>query len=90
MQELSLRQKNVLDLIRKVKPLKKVIKEWFYHAGMKFLQVNQLSDEEEVFLEKVTDFFVDNLEELEEDTKFLKKIELGPIQLPEKKKKAKI
>lgn len=84
MKELSLRQKSVLDLIRRVKPLKKTIKQWFYHAGMKFLQVNQLTDEEEVFLEKVTDFFVENLEELEEDKKFLEKIDLGPIELPKK------
>ena len=90
MQEMSLRQKSVLDLIRRVKPLKKTIKQWFYHAGMKFLQVNQLTDEEELFLEKVTDFYVENLEELEEDIKFLKKIELGPIQLPNKKRTEKV
>ena len=87
---MSLRQKSVLDLIRRVKPLKKTIKQWFYHAGMKFLQVNQLTDEEELFLEKVTDFYVENLEELEEDIKFLKKIDLGPIQLPNKKRKEKV
>lgn len=87
MKELSLRQKSVLDLIRRVIPLKKTIKQWFYHAGMKFLQTHELTDEQEVFLEEVTDFFVENLEELEEDTKFLKKIELGPIKLPEKKAK---
>ena len=91
MEDLSLRQKSVLDLIRRVIPLKNTIKQWFYHAGMKFLQTHELTDEQEVFLEEVTDFFVGNLEELEEDVKFLKKIELGPIQLPEKKyKKVKI
>ena len=84
---LSLRQKSVLDLIRRVKPLKKTIKQWFYHAGMKFLQANQLTDEEEAFLEKVTDFFIENLEELDEDMRFLEKADLGPIQLPNKKKK---
>ena len=90
MEKLSLRQKSVLDLIRRVKPLKKTIKQWFYHAGMKFLQANQLTDEEEAFLEKVTDFYVENLEELEEDMKFLQKIDLGPIQLPNKKRKEKV
>ena len=87
MKKLSLRQKSVLDLIRRILPLKKVIKQWFYHAGIKFLQSHQLTDEQEVFLEEVTDFFVDNLEELEEDEKFLKKVELEPIKLPEKKVK---
>ena len=90
MQEMSLRQKSVLDLIRRVKPLKKTIKQWFYHAGMKFLQGRELTDEQEVFLEEVTDFFVENLEQLEEDTKFLQKVELGPIQLPNKKWKEKV
>lgn len=90
MENLSLRQKSVLDLIRKIKPLKKFTKEWFYHAGMKFLQAHQLTDEEELFLEKVTDFFVENLEEIDEDVKFLQRVELGPIQLPNKKKKEKI
>lgn len=86
MKELSLRQKSVLDLIRRVIPMKKTIKQWFYHAGMKFLQSHQLTDEQETFLEEVTDFFVENLDELEEDIKFLKKVELDPIKLPEKKK----
>jgi hypothetical protein len=90
MEKLSLRQKSVLDLIRRVKPLKKFIKQWFYHAGMKFLQANQLTDEEEVFLEKVTDFYVDNLEEIDADVKFLQRAELGPVQLPNKKKKEKV
>ena len=85
MKELSLRQKSIMDLIGRVIPLKKTIKQWFYHAGMKFLQSRQLTDEQEVFLEEVTDFFVENLDELEYDTKFVKKIELEPIQLPVKK-----
>lgn len=90
MEELSLRQKSVLDLIRRVRPLKRTIKQWFYHAGMKFLEANQLTDEEELFLEKVTDFYVSNLEAIEEDIKFLKKVEFGPIQLPNKKRKEKV
>lgn len=90
MKELSLREKSVLDLIRKVIPLKKTIKQWFYYAGMKFLQTHELKDEEELFLEEVTDFFVENLEELEDNVKFIKKVELGPIQLPAKKKNVKV
>lgn len=87
MKELSLRQKSVLNLIRRVIPLKKTIKQWFYHAGMKFLETHQLTDEQEVFLEEVTDFFVENLEGIAEDPKFLKKAELSPIVLPKKKVK---
>ena len=86
MKNLSLRQKSVLDLIREIAPIKKVIKQWFYHAGMKFLQSHQLTDEEETFLEEVTDFFVDNLDGLEVTEGALKKTELGPVQLPAPKK----
>ena len=89
MEELSLRQKSVLDLIRRVIPMKKTIKQWFYHAGMKFLQTHELTDDQENFLEEVTDFFVENLDEIEEDIKFFKKAELGPIQLPKNVKKRK-
>jgi hypothetical protein len=85
MKELSLRQKSVLDLIRRVIPLKKTIKQWFYHAGMKFLQSHKLTDEQEVFLEEVTDFFVENLEELEDDIRFVKKAQLGPLEFPKSK-----
>lgn len=87
MKELSLRQKSVLNLIRRVIPLKKTIKQWFYHAGMKFLETHQLTDEQELFLEEVTDFFVENLEEITEDPKFWKKSKLDPIVLPVKKVK---
>ena len=61
---------------------------------MKFLQSHELTDDQEVFLEEVTDFFVQNLEELEVDSKFFKKAELAPLQLPvvteRKKRKAKL
>lgn len=86
MKELSLRQKSVLDIVRRVIPMKKTIKQWFYYAGIKFLQSRELTDEQELFLEEVTDFFVENLEKIEEDRSFLKRIDLGPIQLPSKKK----
>lgn len=87
MKELSLRQKSVVDLVRRVVLLKSTVKDWFYHAGMKFLQTHELTDEQESFLEEVTDFFIDNLEKIDQDKSFLKRIELGPIQLPIKKKK---
>ena len=87
MKELSLRQKSVVDLGRRVISMKNTVKQWFYHAGMKFLQSHELTDEQEVFLEEVTDFYIDNLEKIDKDTAFLKRVELGPIQLPNKKKK---
>ena len=75
MKELSLRQKSVVDLVRRVVLLKSTVKDWFYHAGMKFLQTHELTDEQESFLEEVTDFFIDNLEKIDQDKSFLKRIE---------------
>lgn len=86
MEKLSLGEKCALDLSRRLKPLKSAARQWFCHAGMKFLQSNELTDDEELFLERVTDFFLDNLEELDKDVKFYQRAELGPIRLPDKKK----
>ena len=91
MKELSLRQKSILDLVRRVIPMKSTIRQWFYHAGIKFLQEHpNLTDEQELFLEEVTDFFVDNLDRIEHDKSFLKKMELEPIQIHKKEKKEKV
>lgn len=91
MVELSLRQKSVLDLVKRVSAIKGIVKRWFYYAGMKFLQEHDnLTDEQELFLEEVTDFFVENIENIEHDKTFLKRIEMGPIDLSKRKKKVKV
>lgn len=91
MVELSLRQKSVLDLVKKVSAIKSIVKRWFYYAGMKFLQEHDnLTDEQELFLEEITDFFVENIENIEHDKTFLKRIEMGPIDLSKKKVKVKV
>ena len=91
MVELSLRQKSVLDLVKRVSAIKGIVKRWLYYAGMKFLQEHDnLTDEQELFLEEVTDFFVENIENIEHDKTFLKKIEMGPIDLSKRKKKVKV
>lgn len=87
MEELSLRQKETADLVRRVRTVKGLAKRWFFYAGMKFLQSRQLTDDQETFLEEVTDFFIENLENIEKDRSFLKKIDLGPIVLPKAKVK---
>lgn len=84
---LSLRQKSVLDLVKKVSVLKSIIRRWFYYVGFKFIQGRNLTEEQELFLEEVTNFFLDNLEHIEEDKSFLRKVELAPIKLPNKKRK---
>ena len=63
---MNVRQKRDLDLMKRIIPVRKVIKDWYYHAGMKFINSRQFNDLEEAFLEEVTDFFIDNLENIED------------------------
>ena len=63
---MNVRQKRDLDLMKRVIPVRKTIKDWYYHAGMKFINSRQFKDEEEAFLEEVTDFFIDVLDNIED------------------------
>ena len=85
MEKLSLRQRSVLDLLKRVKFFKKTIKQWFYYAGLKYLKTHKLTDVQESFLEDITDFFVEYMDNVENDKDFLKKAELEPIELPFKR-----
>lgn len=65
---MNMRQKRDLNLMKRVIPVKKTIKDWYFHAGMKFLNSRQLKDNEEAFLEEVTEFYMnvlDNIEDIE-------------------------
>ena len=65
---MNIKQRRDLDLMRRVIPVKKTIKDWFFHAGMKFMNSRQFKDEEENFLEEVTEFYMsvlDNIEDIE-------------------------
>lgn len=65
---MNLRQRRDLDLMNRVIPARKTIKDWYYHAGMKFINSRQLKDEEESFLEEITEFYIgilDNIEDIE-------------------------
>lgn len=79
--ELHLMAKNVLLL-------KDTMKRWYNYAGIKYLQEHQLTDEQEEFLEEITEFINSSIDKLESDDSFLKKIMLPPIKLPQKKVKA--
>ena len=86
MTELSLRQKEKRDLVYKTCKLKQVIKRWLFYAGLQFIQSRDFTEEQEEFLQEVTDFYAKNLENIEKDENFLKKLELGPVLLPGGKK----
>lgn len=67
---MNMRQKRDLNLMRRVVPVRKTIRDWFYHAGIKFVNSRQLTDLEENFLEEVTDFYMnilDNIEDIERE-----------------------
>ena len=81
----GLRQRALYNFVKNLLPVKELAKKWYYHAGMKFLKSRELTDEEEAFLEEITDFYIDDLNNIEKDKNFLKKIKLDPIKLPEKK-----
>ena len=68
--------------------LKDTMKRWYNYAGIKYLQEHQLTDEQEEFLEEITEFINSSIDKLESDDSFLKKIMLPPIKLPQKKVKA--
>lgn len=85
MEKLSLRQRSVVDLTTRVKTFKKTIKQWFYYAGLKYLKTHKLTEPQETFLEDITDFFVEYMDNVENDKDFLKRAELEPINLPIKK-----
>ena len=63
---MNMRQKRDLNLMNRVIPVKKTIKDWYFHAGMKFLNKRPLTDLEEKFLEEVTEFYMDVLENIED------------------------
>ena len=65
---MNMRQKRDLNLMNRVIPVRKTIKDWYYHTGIQFINSRQLTDLEEAFLEEVTDFFInalDNIEDIE-------------------------
>lgn len=85
-EKLSLKERANYEMVKRLIPVKETIKRWFCRAGMKFLQSHQLTDEQWTFLEDVTDFYMDNLENIEKDNNFIKKVVLPEIKLPNKKK----
>ena len=66
---MNLKFKRDLYLVRQIKPIRDIIKGWYNKAGMKFLASRKLQDVEEQFLEEVTEFFLNNLDRIDETEK---------------------
>ena len=81
MEKLSLRQKCTNDLAKRVSVFKRTMKQWFYHAGIKYFKTHTLSENQELAIEDFTDFIVEYMDEINSDN-FLEKPKLEPIDLP--------
>ncbi len=79
MDNFSLRQRSLVDLAERVLVFKKTIKQWFYYAGLKYMQQHKLNDVQENLLEDITDFYVEYMDNIENDKEFFKKIKIDPV-----------
>ena len=75
MEKLSLRQKCTRDLGERILAVKRTMKQWFFHAGIKYMQTHSLSENQELALEDFTDFIVEYMDKVDTE-EFLKKEEL--------------
>lgn len=74
---MNLKQMRDLGLMKRVLPIRETIKDWYYHAGSKFLLSREFTQKEEEFLEEVTEFFLKNLDNIEDIRKSIPKKDLG-------------
>lgn len=81
MGKFSIQQKSAIDLAERVLLFKRTIKQWIYYAGLKYMQKHKLSDSQESFLEDITDFFVEYIDDIENDKDFFKRTRLSSVDL---------
>lgn len=70
---MNMKQMKDLGLMKQVIPVRNVIKNWYYHAGSQFLLSREFTQKEEEFLEEVTEFFLKNLDNIEDIGKNIRK-----------------
>lgn len=80
MEKLSLQQKSIKDLAKRVILFKRTLKQWFYFAGLRYLQSHSLNDIQEKFLEEFTDFLVEYVDSVSTE-EFLKRKELTSVKI---------
>lgn len=86
----TLRQRCNTDLAERVLFFKETVRDWLYFICLKYMQSHELTDNEESFLESVTDYYISSLNEIEGSETFLKSLKLPTLDLSYvKKKKAK-
>lgn len=82
--ERTLREKQLRLMAKNVSELKDIIKKWYNHAGIKYLQEHELTDEQEALLEDITEYINEAIDRMENDENFLKATLLPAIKLPKK------
>ena len=83
MQKLSIKQRSAVELSKRVLLFQRTIKQWFYYAGLKYLQSHELSNIEEDFLNRITNYYIKYIDNITKDEDFLKSVKLQEI--PKKK-----
>ena len=82
MGDLGIKQRNVRFLAKNVLLFKDTLRQWFYFAGLRYLQTHELSDAQEKFLEEMTEFYIKYMDSIENDENFFAKRELQALDIP--------
>lgn len=80
LKKLSLRQKSIKDLAERVIVFKRTLKQWFYFAGLRYLQTHKLNDFQETLLEEFTDFIIKYMDSIDTE-EFYKREELTSVKV---------
>ena len=84
---MDLQRRRAEDLACRVLTFKRTLKQFFYYACLKYLQTHKVSDLQETFLEDITTFFIQTVNNIDKDEALLEKIKLKPVELPLVKEK---
>ena len=74
-EKISLQQKSARNLAKRVLLFRRTLEQWFYFAGIKYMQTHKLTDNQESTIEDFTDFIVEFMDKIDSD-EFLEKHKL--------------
>lgn len=75
-EKMSLRQKSAKDLAERTLLFKRTLRQWFYFAGIRYMQTHKLTDNQELTIENFTDFIVEFMDDTNSD-EFIERAELN-------------
>lgn len=62
----TVREKNKTHIVRGLKPVSHLLKSWFLNVGYDYINTKKLTQVEEDVLEKVSDFYLEAIKNLEQ------------------------